>query len=106
MSMKSIAAKITFLSTEDGGCSQPIPVMNFGCPVFIEGVPELSEHAYDCRLLVSELGKPISPGDVIDRLPMVFLSSDEVIPHLRKGTRFTLWEGRTIACGEVVSIDS
>lgn len=104
--MKSIAAKITFLSTKEGGRSQPISVMTFGCPAYIEGVPELAEHAYDCRLLISELGKPISPGDVIDRLPMMFLSSDEVLPHLHKGTRFTLWEGKTIASGEIVSINS
>ncbi|WP_143309633.1 hypothetical protein [Candidatus Entotheonella palauensis] len=105
MPMKAIAAKITFLRTEEGGRSQPIPVMNVGCPVYIEGVPELSEHAYDCRLLISKLGKPISPGDVMDQLSIAFLSPDKVIPYLHKGTRLTLWEGKTIACGEVVSLD-
>lgn len=33
--MKRVIAKISFLSSESGGRSQPIPVMHFGCPVFL-----------------------------------------------------------------------
>jgi hypothetical protein len=103
--MRRVNVKITFLSKENGGRSQAIPVMDFGCPVYFEDIPELSEHAYDCRLLISGYGKSISPGDTVEDLKMIFLSPDEVISHLQKGTRFTLWEGKTIAQGEVVSIE-
>lgn len=103
--MKGIFAKITLLSTEEGGRSQAIPVMNFGCPMYVKNVPELAKHAYDCRLLVQEYGGPISPGDTVENIRIVFLSPDEVIPQLKVGTCFTLWEGKTIAHGEVVSIE-
>lgn len=103
--MRGIFAKIALLSTEEGGRSQPIPVMNFGCPMYVENSPELAKHAYDCRLLVQEYGKSISPGDTVENIRIVFLSPDEVIPQLNVGTCFTLWEGKTIARGEVVSIE-
>lgn len=103
--MKGILAKITLLSAEEGGRTQAIPVMNFGCPMHFENVPELVKHAYDCRLLVEEYGTPILPGDTIENVRILFLSPNEVIPWLKVGTRFTLWEGKTIAHGEVVSIE-
>lgn len=99
--MKHAIAKINFLSSESGGRTQPIPTVHFGCPVFFEDVPALSEYGYDCRLLVSEYGKPIFPGDTINELLMIFLASEDVLPHLRQGTRFTLWEGKIIARGEI-----
>ena len=104
--MKKVIAKIGFLSEEEGGRSQPIPVMNYGCPVFFDSIPKLSEHAYDCRLLIPDYGSPIFPGDTIENLKMVFLSPDEVIPHLRKGCRFSLWERKIIARGEVSFIEN
>ncbi|WP_157966673.1 hypothetical protein [Fastidiosibacter lacustris] len=73
--------------------------------MYVENVPEVAKHAYDCRLLVQEYGKPISLGDTVENIRIVFLSPDEVIPRLKVGTRFTLWEGKTIACGEVTSIE-
>lgn len=104
--MKRVIVEISFLGSESGGRSQPIPAMHFGCPVFFEGVPALSAHGYDCRLLVSEYGKLISPGDVVKELSMVFLSPDEVLPHIQQGTRFTLWEGKTIARGVISRLES
>jgi len=91
--------------TEDGGRLTPISVPTYGCPVFFEGVPELSAHAYDCRMSVSDLGKPIAPGDTIDEIAMFFLSADEVLPHVRPGITFKLWEGKTIGSGTVVRIE-
>jgi hypothetical protein len=99
--MKRAIAKVTFLSTEEGGRTQPIPLMNFGCPVFFEGVDALSSHGYDCRLLISEYGAAISPGETVNELAMIFLYPEDVFPHLKIGVRFTLWEGRTIARGEI-----
>jgi hypothetical protein len=103
--MKRAIAKITFLSKEQGGRAQPIPLMNFGCPVFFEGTDALSAHGYDCRLLIPEYGAPISPGETVNELAMVFLCAEDVFPHLEHGVRFTLWEGKTIAHGEIARID-
>jgi hypothetical protein len=101
--MKSLKADIRFIPTKDGGRKQPIPMMNFGCPVYFEGVSELSGHAYDCRLLVKEYGRSIVLGDDIQGIRMIFLSPN-IISHVRVGTRFALWEGKIIAHGVVTSI--
>lgn len=103
--MRYVKAKISFFSEAEGGRSQAIPSIDFGCPMYFENTPGLSSHAYDCRLLVSEYGKAIFPGDAVEDIKIAFLSPEEVIPRLEIGTRFTLWEGKTIAQGEVVSID-
>lgn len=103
--MKRVNAKVTFLTTKDGGRSEAIPVMNYGCPIFFEGIPALSDGAYDSRLLVTEHGKPIFPGDIVEDIDMIFLSPDKVIPYLRKGVHFSLWEGKIIAHGEINFIE-
>jgi len=103
--MKRAIAKITFLSAEEGGRTQPLPSMNFGCPVFFEGVDALSAHGYDCRLILLEYGMPISPGETVNEIAMIFLYPEDVFPHLEQGIRFTLWEGKTIAHGEISRIE-
>ncbi len=103
--MKQVVAKISLLRTEDGGRRTPISVPTYACPVFFQGVPELSAHAYDCRMSVSALGQSISPGDTLDEVVLVFLSANEVFPHMRPGVTFTLWESRTIGSGTVVRVE-
>lgn len=36
---------------------------------------------------------------------MLFLSEQEVLPHLRPGIKFSLWEGKVIGSGEVTRVD-
>lgn len=103
--MKRAIARIKFLSSGEGGRSQSIPLMNFGCPVFFEGIPELSKHGYDCRLLVPEHGAEISPGETVEKLQIIFLFPEDVIPFVKAGTRFSLWEGKTIARGEILGLE-
>jgi len=103
--MKRVTATISLARTEEGGRRTPISAATYGCPVFFEGVPELSAHGYDCRMSFSGLGRPIAPGDTIHEVALTFLSADEVIPHLKPGVTFTLWEGRPIGRGTVVCID-
>ena len=101
--MKRIFAKLSFLSAEEGGRVQPIPVMNFSCPAFFD-MPPLSECGHDCRILIPELGRELFPGGVFENVPMVFVWEDDVVPHLKMGDKFKLWEGRIIAEGEVQKI--
>lgn len=103
--MQKLVAKMHFLSPDEGGRSQALPTDIFGCPMFFEGIPELSSHGYDCRLLLSVNRKPIAPGDEVEEMRIVFLSPEEVFAHVRSGTKFTLWEGKTIAHGEVVRLE-
>jgi len=103
--MKRAIARISLARTEEGGRRTPISAATYPCPVFFEGVPELSAHGYDCRIALSDLGRPISPGDTVDEVAMAFLSADEVLPHLRPGVTFTLWEGKTIGRGTVLRVE-
>lgn len=103
--MKRAIAKIIFLSTEKGGRTQALPSMHFRCSVFFESVRALSAHGYDCRLLLVEYGTPIFPGETANELGMIFLYPEDVFPHLEKGVKFTLWEGKTIAHGEILRIE-
>ncbi|MCY1240066.1 hypothetical protein D9M72_528950 [compost metagenome] len=102
--MKRILARTQFLKSDDGGRAQAIPVMSFRCPIFFEGVDQLSG-GFDCRLLVDEVGHPISPGEMVESLPIVFLSPDKIFPYLSAGVRFTLWERGEIARGVVLRIE-
>jgi hypothetical protein len=38
----------------------------------------------------------ILPGGTVDEIPLLFLAADKVLPHMRPGVRFSLWEGKTI----------
>jgi hypothetical protein len=103
--MKRVIARISLLRAEEGGRRTPISVGTYGCPVFFQGVPELSPNGYDCRMSVSELGKPISPGDTVDEIALAFLSQDEVLPYMKPGITFTMWEGKTIGSGTVLRVE-
>ena|SRR5881396_3116215 len=103
--MKDVLVRISLRRTEDGGRQGPIlPVRDFSCPVFFRNVPDLAGHGYDCRLLVRRTGKPIAPGETADGIPIIFLSTEDVLPHLRVGISFELWEGRIIGDGEVMEM--
>lgn len=103
--MHRVIANIKFLRADEGGRTQSVPVMDFGCPVFFVDVSKLAEHGYDARLLVREYGRPIAPGDSVEGIGLVFLSPEEVLPNIIPGNRFTLWEGKTIARGTIVGAE-
>lgn len=101
-----VIARVEFHATERGGKARSIdPGAGYGCPVLFENAPYLSSHAYDCRFLLWERRTPIQPGDVLNEAALVFLSEDEVLPHIGEGTRFILWEGREVGQGVVLRVD-
>lgn len=89
-------ARVRLLTTLEGGREERTPRDFFGCVFCLDG-----EHN-DCRLLLADTG-PLEPGQKAE-VPLVFTSPDLVIPRLRVGSRFTLWEGRHIADGEVLRV--
>lgn len=90
--------EVELLATSDGGRNGPTPPEKFGCPLEIEG------KFYDCRFDLSGSG-PLRPGHS-SLVPVAFLYREDVLPLLSQGSRFNLWEGRTIGSGRVVSISS
>ena len=91
-----IVSEIRFLGTEQGGRQGPTEADWDGCPM------QIGEAFHDCRLDLSEHG-PISPGETI-RLPITFVEPSLVHGRLWPGVAFTLWEGKTVAEGRVVSM--
>ncbi len=90
-----IIAKVTFLTTEEGGRSGPLPAGLFKCPCDISG-----DNMNDCVLYLEGMPK-VSPGDTIT-VPIAFMCPEEAVTKLREKSEFTLWERGTIANGTVI----
>ena len=91
-----IIATVRFYATEAGGRKVPTPPDVFRCPLEFKG------EMFDCGLLLNEIGS-LAPGATA-RVPLMFLFPKLIKPRLRLGSRFTLWEMRTIAEGVVEQI--
>jgi hypothetical protein len=91
-----IIASVHFYSTEQGGRSFATPPNIFKCPLEVEG------EKFDCGLHLEKSG-PLAPG-ARTTVPITLLSPEMVKPRLKVGSRFTLWEMRTIAEGVVEQI--
>lgn len=103
--MKYVTARVCLMAPEQGGKQHPIGNGgDYACPVFFLDSPELSAHGYDCRLLLSRNERTISPGETASDVPLAFLSSNEVLAHVRVGMRFTLWESGVIGEGEITAL--
>jgi hypothetical protein len=91
-----IIATVQLYSTDAGGRSGPTPSDIYGCPLEFEG------EKFDCRLLLRDVGA-LLPG-TSGRVPVAFLYPESIKPRLKVGSRFTLWELRTIAEGVVEEV--
>lgn len=91
-----IIAKVRFYTADEGGRSGPTPSDIFRCPL------EFSGEKFDCGLHLDKSGS-ISPGEEVI-VPITFLVPELVKPRLLIGSKFTLWEMRTVAEGVVVEI--
>jgi hypothetical protein len=93
-----IIALVRFYSTEDGGRRMATPPNIFKCPLEFEG------EKFDCGLHLEKSG-PLTPGTTAT-VPITLLFPTLIKPRLKVGSRFTLWEMRTIAEGVVEQIVS
>jgi hypothetical protein len=89
-------ATVLFYSTEQGGRSCATPPKFFKCPLEFEG------EKFDCGLHLEKTG-PLAPGAKAT-VPITLLFPEKVKLRLKVGSRFTLWEMRTIAEGVVEQI--
>ena len=87
---------LELLPRKGGGRSIPTPSTFFGCPFGFEG------EFFDCRIDFTDVG-PMSPGTRA-RVPVTFMSPNLVVPRLRPGSPFTIWEGKTVGHGTVIEI--
>ena len=94
-----IFADIEFLKTSEGGRRKPIPKK---CK-FI-GFPFVHDGEYnDCRLILESFGE-IKPGEEIKEVPIAFLCPELVLPKIREGQEFDLWEAGIKAKGKILKI--
>ena|SRR5579871_1377292 len=91
-----IIASVRFYPTEQGGRKGPTPPHIFRCPLEFEG------EKFDCGLHLDETGS-LAPG-MSAKVPITLLFPALLKPRLKVGSRFTLWEGRTIADGVVEKV--
>lgn len=75
-----------------------IPAKQYSCPIFF------GEEAFDCRLLLDQLNKSISPGERVSNVPIKFLFYELVKPHLKRGNCFKLWEAGFFGDGEIIEV--
>lgn len=93
-----IFADIKFYKTEEGGRKSSTAANFFGC-IFV-----VDESKHDCRLLLESIGA-IHPGENKINIPIKFLDSSIVMPKLKIGSKFYLWDMRNIAEGTVKIIN-
>jgi hypothetical protein len=91
-----IIASIRFYTKAEGGRQQAPSDRLFRCPL------EFEDEKFDCGLYFNECD-PFSLGTWV-MVPIEFLSPGLIKPRLAVGSRFTLWEIRTIAEGVVEQI--
>lgn len=91
-----IIASLSLYSDSEGGRRLPIRPPIFKCPLEFEG------EKFDCGIHLAE-GSPLFPGSSAS-VPITFLFPELIKSRLKVGSRFTLWEMRTIGEGIVQEI--
>ncbi|MGD0580120.1 MAG: hypothetical protein ABSC08_14460 [Bryobacteraceae bacterium] len=91
-----IIASVRFYPPDEGGRRVATAPRLFKCPLEFEGAK------FDCGLHLEESG-PLAPGATAT-VPITLLYPALIKPRLKVGSRFTLWEMRTIAEGVVEEI--
>ena len=97
-----VVARTRFLTTDEGGRETdvaPQSALGYRPIFFLEGDAE----GHSCVILVEAIGGRIALGSRVD-VPILFLFPELIKPRLKVGNRFTLWEGHTIANGEIIEI--
>ena len=87
--------KVRFRTEVEGGRRKPVWGPHFGCPM------EIGNEKFDCRLYPG--GRTLEAGTLYE-VAVKFLCPDNAKPKLSRVGEFTLWEGRTIADGQLVRI--
>lgn len=96
-----VIIEVRFKTTAEGGRLTAIGgtavVDYYACPFVIEG------EAFDCRLLLGK--RRLELGETYE-VPVKFMSWQLVHPKLRAGASFALWEGKDVATGKVLRLQS
>lgn len=95
-----VTIRVRFGTTAEDGRKQAVIIKDQ--PLY-RCVLRIGDHAFDCRILLQN--KTLQLGESYE-LPIKFVSPDLALPNLRPGLSISLWEGKNIASGEVVTVQS
>ena len=83
-----------------------MPNIEFKCPVFFkEGQNIITDQGYEARIDFSFAQAPIQLGARLNDCEIHFLSKDEIMPSLKLGVSFYLWEAGYIGEGAISKIE-
>jgi hypothetical protein len=88
--------RIRLLTTEEGGRLGAIRGPRYGCPLMVKG------QGFDCRFLLNDEQR-LELGHTHE-LGVKFLNADSACAALEVGMAVSLWEGKTIGVGEVITV--
>ncbi|MEO7255496.1 MAG: hypothetical protein ABIZ64_14820 [Casimicrobium sp.] len=92
-SVNKLPARIRFFTAAEGGRTTDLEGARYGAPLFVGGEGfDFRFNLPDARVL---LGKWVE-------VELMFLYPDLALPKLPADTRFTVWEGKTVAEGIVL----
>jgi hypothetical protein len=87
--------ELRFKPSNEGGRSADVSGDVYGIPLVVGG------EAFDCRLLLD--GKTLKLGETYT-VPAAFLRPELVLPQLSPNQKVSLWEGREIGTGRVITL--
>jgi hypothetical protein len=73
------------------------------CAGEYRGVLGIDSEHFSARWVVP-VGEGLVPGGRTGTFGIQFLVPEAALPHFKVGAAFTIWEGREIGCGRVVSV--
>lgn len=88
--------RVRLKTSSEGGRKTAITGSVYGCPLFVDG------QGFDCRISLE--GKTLELGGTYI-LSVKFMNPSAVLPLLHPGKEISLWEGKEIARGIVLSSD-
>lgn len=91
-----IKAEIFFLSSTEGGRISALSQGEY------RGVLGVGNEHFSIRFFVAP-EHSVSPGKS-GIFGIQFLAPNAALPHFKKGTSFTVWEGKVIGHGEVIEV--
>lgn len=94
---KDALIKVRFLTPQEGGRNHDIVGEKYGCPLMI------NDEGFDCRFVL-DTEKHFILGETYN-INIKFLNPYHAGKVLKEGQKITLWEGKTIATGKIVTLD-
>ncbi|MFA7062024.1 MAG: hypothetical protein WC156_14550, partial [Pedobacter sp.] len=89
--------EVRFKTPDENGRQTDVTGNYYACPLIVD------DEGFDCRLLLS--GRHLELGKTY-QVPVKFMNWQLVQPRLHEGKSFILWEGKDVATGIIMHIET